>query len=161
MKKSIVYILIGPPCSGKSTWSRKFLKENSNYIRINRDELRKMFKGRFILDKDLEKFINKITKNIILEASNNNKDIIIDNTNCKAYTIESLIFDNSQCIFRAKFFPVPLWKLRIRNIFRYIRTGFWIPPKVLNDMHNNYNFLYNDFHKLLGKYIHKIEKIEI
>ena len=42
MKKKVL-ILIGIPGSGKSTWSTEFVKENKDWVRINRDDFRFMF----------------------------------------------------------------------------------------------------------------------
>jgi predicted kinase len=35
-------ILQGPPASGKSTWAKEFVKNNPWYIRVCRDDLRRM-----------------------------------------------------------------------------------------------------------------------
>ncbi len=73
-----IILLIGPPASGKSTFCKQF----TNYIRINRDEL-----------KTKEK-CHKVAKNI-------NKSIIIDNTN-------SSIEDRSFYIKLAKEKNIPI-----------------------------------------------------
>lgn len=37
-----VIILYGPPASGKSTWAKEFIKEKTQWIRVNRDDIRLM-----------------------------------------------------------------------------------------------------------------------
>ena len=44
-----IIITRGIPGSGKTTWAKDVVKENSNYIRINRDDLRIMLIGKWYL----------------------------------------------------------------------------------------------------------------
>ena len=43
MNNQEIILLKGLPASGKSTWSKDFIKENPDYIRINKDDLREFF----------------------------------------------------------------------------------------------------------------------
>ena len=43
--KSEVIINVGISGAGKSTWTTQFIKENPNYLRINRDDIRKTLVG--------------------------------------------------------------------------------------------------------------------
>ena len=94
-----------------------------------------------------------LTPDELVELVNNNTnvDIIIDNTNCK-YTyyikIFTLIKDKSQWEVEVIKFNHSLWKLYLRNIIRYIKTGKFIPFKIIKIMKHNYNEL--DF-KLIDK----------
>ena len=38
-----IYITVGIPGSGKTTWTKEFLKSNPSFFRISRDEIRKSF----------------------------------------------------------------------------------------------------------------------
>lgn len=158
--KTHVIILIGPPCSGKSTWAKNQLKLNNTYIRINRDDIRTMLNGQYIFKPELEKYITKITDNMIISASNAGKNIIIDNTHCKAKYIADIIENHKEYSFTLKFFIQPLWKLKLRNKLRYLRTGVYIPNKVITDMYNNYMDLVEHLHKYLNMQIPNIQKIE-
>ena len=44
-KEPHVIINIGIPASGKSTWSKEFVKNNRNYVRVNRDDMRLMLQS--------------------------------------------------------------------------------------------------------------------
>ncbi len=48
-KKKYVKIIItrGIPGSGKTTWAKNFVKNNPNYIRISRDDLRSILIGKW------------------------------------------------------------------------------------------------------------------
>lgn len=89
MNKEII-INIGVSGSGKTTWSTNFIKQNSNYVRINRDDIRKTLVGNldgYYQRKDLRSLEDMVTQlhdyywYWILECSS--KNIIIDNTNLK------------------------------------------------------------------------------
>jgi predicted kinase len=43
-EKLEVLVLIGIPGSGKSTWAKDFVSNNSDWIRVNRDDFRDMLK---------------------------------------------------------------------------------------------------------------------
>ena len=96
MFKNLI-ICVGIPGSGKSTWTRDFLQHNSQYLRINRDDIRRT------LNKDLveyysrkdvfviEKIVSDIEQSIASSIFNYKKSIIIDNTNLKLKTIQQWI----------------------------------------------------------------------
>lgn len=85
----MIKILIGVSGSGKSTYAKEQLKLNSNMIRVNRDDLRKTLFGVEQTDKsyyerkdlrNCEKLVSELSEQIIYDALNKNKDIILDNT---------------------------------------------------------------------------------
>lgn len=79
MKK--VIILVGLPGSGKSTWAKKLISQNPNqYKRVNKDELRLMLdNGKW--SRDSEKLVLALRDTIILQALENGKHVIVDDTN--------------------------------------------------------------------------------
>jgi predicted kinase len=107
MKNDIrnILVLVGIPASGKSTFSKEFIKENPNYIRINRDDIRKMLKDSYILDFKYEKFITAIEFNAVENALSNGFDVIWDNTHIKLEFINKIInkFSDSANIQFKKF----------------------------------------------------------
>ena len=44
MKKNKIIFCVGVPASGKSTWSKDFVRNNENYARLCRDDYRYMYK---------------------------------------------------------------------------------------------------------------------
>jgi len=76
-----IKILSGISGSGKSTFSKNFVLEYSNYKRINRDELREMFDSYKLTDGN-ENFA-RIARNKMIELCFSlGRNIIIDDTNC-------------------------------------------------------------------------------
>lgn len=79
MKKVLVYR--GLPASGKSTAARKMLEEHpGHYKRINKDDLRAMLDNNHF-SKGNEKFVLKVRDLLILQALDEGKHVIIDDTN--------------------------------------------------------------------------------
>jgi predicted kinase len=70
-----IIVVKGLPASGKSTWSRKQCLKDSNFIRINKDDIRKM------LGKCKEALITDICLSSCIAAIRRNYSVILDNTN--------------------------------------------------------------------------------
>lgn len=79
-----VYLTIGFPGSGKSTWSRKFAQENENVVIINRDAFRTMIKDTYTFNFRYEPFIKNVTNKAIEQALEHGLDVIVDETHIKA-----------------------------------------------------------------------------
>lgn len=149
MKKKII-ILVGIPCSGKSTWANMFKYANA-YIGyktgvteiISRDSIRlqlfgKNYKQHGEAEKRVTSTFNTLLHNRL--SSHTCNIVVLDNTHCKESYISDIVYrykDNYN--IRVKFFDIPLWKAHWRNITRYLTTGKWIPIKVINQMYKNYN----------------------
>lgn len=107
---------------------------------ICRDAVRvQMADGKYVFNPALEDKVTKeINSMIAIATANKGCNVVIDQTNCKSGYLKAFV---------DKFSPThdiqiivlhePLWKLYIRNIWRYLGTGKWIPFKVIKTMHKN------------------------
>ena len=92
-----VIILVGISGSGKSTWTTELLKNSTEYIRCNRDDIRRTLMGDLVGyygRRDLggfEKLVTTIEQFIWKCAIIRSKAIIIDNTNLKIRTINNIL----------------------------------------------------------------------
>jgi len=86
-----VKVVIGIPGAGKSTWCKKFIAENKDYIRVNRDDFRSMFKDNFVPDGKVEELITIVSNQAILSALNSNFNVLIDNTHLRLCYINDII----------------------------------------------------------------------
>lgn len=136
-----IQILVGIPCSGKSTYAS--IINNTFHLNtyiISRDKTREAFFGkRYKQNNKQEIFISKQNTKALVFYLMRGDNVILDNTHCKEKYIDEIINkygkDNK---IEIKFFDIPLWKAHYRNIIRYFKTGKWIPIKIMNNMYKNY-----------------------
>ncbi len=134
MKK--VILTKGLPASGKTTWAKKLINKNPNmYKRVNKDDLREMLDNSK-WSKSSEKFILKIRDNIILEALDFGKHVIVDDTNLHPkhkINIKELV--KGKAVVDIKDFTnVPLQVCIERDLKREKSVG----KKVIKDMYNSF-----------------------
>ena len=65
--------------SGKSTWAKEFCVKNTDWVRVNRDDIRNM-RGQYWLPKD-EDLVSAMELDLIVEALLHNKNVIVDSMN--------------------------------------------------------------------------------
>ncbi len=96
MNKELI-ICVGCSGAGKSFWATQFIKDNPNYLRINRDDIRLTLVGDldgYYQRKDLqfiEHKINLFEQYLFGTLINSEYNIIIDNTNLKQEYINKWI----------------------------------------------------------------------
>ena len=133
--KPKLLILIGAPGSGKSTWSKQFVKENPDYFRVNRDDMRLMLQGKQMLSFDDERILTKIAEMMVWNFTvYNNKSVVLDQTNCKEKYITALKNKFHMIPIEYKVFDEPLGVLLERN---KNRTTDKVPEEIITNMYNN------------------------
>lgn len=147
MKKTIE-ILVGIPCSGKSTFTKNFVwdkhvPDNTDRIAIvSRDEIRYSIWGKkYKPTKVYEEHVTSVYNyNLEYFLSSRLYDyVILDNTHCKEKYIDEIIRKyGADHNIQIEFFDVNLFKAQFRNIGRYLLTGKWIPIKIITQMYKNY-----------------------
>lgn len=88
-----VHILTGLSGSGKSTFARQFCAENPNWLRVNRDDLRRSLLPVSLPEywqtwpdrekSRIEAIVNELQKTAILDGLQRGWQVLIDNTNLK------------------------------------------------------------------------------
>jgi len=138
-----ILMLKGLPASGKSTWAKNLVNENSNYKRINKDDLRAMLDtGKH--SKTNEKFVLKTRDWLIREAILAQKSVIVDDTNFHpmhekrlqelAKSLEAEIGKSIQ--FEVKIFDVPLEECIRRDLQRPNSVGEAVIRRMYKDWKN-------------------------
>lgn len=149
-------ILCGPPCTGKSTWSKEYIKGYHRTLRFNRDEMRFMLAGTPMLDVLGEHVITTMIDAGIKDALDSYRDVIVDQTNCKLSYINKFIKASKDVAnIKIKIFKEDLELLFKRNKERAILTGVpRIPEHILTNMHHNQEIMLKseEFKKLLEEY---------
>lgn len=108
---SKLIICRGIPASGKSTWAKQWVLEDSEHrVRINQDDIRLMLGKYWVPSR--EKLVQHIQKESLIEALTKGYDIVIDNTNLNKKVLEEFdrlikTFENYEIEFK-DFFDTPL-----------------------------------------------------
>lgn len=135
-----IIMLKGLPASGKSTWAKEKINENSNYIRINKDDIRESITGKWTPKK--EKIVISIRNSLIKAGINLGKNVIIDDTNLNPKHEQSLktLAQELGVEFEINdsFLKVPVEECVERDIKRDKSVGY----KVIYKMY--YDYLYQD-----------------
>lgn len=140
-------VLVGPPCSGKSTWARNFIKDKPEWIRFNRGDFRTMLQGRpHKFDKRFESLVLRMQREAIAKGLEAEYNVVVDNTHCNERDLNYFLINyKGYHEISFKTFILPMETLRDRNIIRCAQDGSFIPVQVLRSMTDNYNILVKDF----------------
>ena len=127
----------GLPGSGKTHWSKEQIDKNhGNYKRINRDDLRNMIDNDK-WSKNNEKFIKSAQIELARMFLNNNKNVIVDDTNLSQKTVDSWrdFAKSMDAEFEIKdFTDVPLTEC----IKRDQKRPNYVGEKVIKRMYNEF-----------------------
>lgn len=142
MKKLKILILIGIPGSGKSTWSKEFVRSNESWTRVCRDDFREMLKNSGVVENKIENIINELVDATIEQSLLKKMNVIIDNTNLKEKYIQNIIekFKYSADI-DYRVFDISLDKAIERNNNRTKNVG----KPMLTKMNKEYKILMDSF----------------
>lgn len=123
-KELEVIINIGCPASGKSTWTKEFIKKNPNYVKVSRDDFRYMLKDQGFCEPKIEKMITFMHNQTVVTALVNKLNVIVDNTNLKVSSINeivNLVKEYANVTYRV--FDVPKKTLLERDLTRERSVG--------------------------------------
>lgn len=132
----------GLPASGKSTWSKDYVRKHGDWVRINRDDLRTMFHGRPWGDPDKEHRISATRDDLILHFMHDGVNIIVDETNLHPRSLPALkrIVDTWNKAFDTKYeFVVKRFEISVEKaIERDLQRPVSVGETVIRRMYNNY-----------------------
>src|SRR5581483_7726503 len=88
-KQRTIILLKGLPGSGKSYWCREYMKEHSDTVRTNKDDLRAMMHSS-MHSKGKEKEVLAVRDFIVGQSLELGKDVLIDDTNFASKHLERM-----------------------------------------------------------------------
>lgn len=138
MEKKFI-ILIGCPCSGKSTFAEAYKKEHPYTEIANRDTIRYMIgKGEYKTDSESD--VTKIEENIVRDAMKIGKTVILDDTNLNPKYLPQWysIAEEFGYTVETKKFYVPFAVAMERSKKRRDEGGLFIPRKVMEHFYRTY-----------------------
>ena len=136
-KKLKVKALIGIPASGKSTWADSFVRNNPDWVRVSRDDMRKMLSAEYVVDFKTEDLISSMMDEMIIRALMHKKNVIIDNTNLKMKYIkhfEELVQYHADIEYQV--FDISLKEALLRNSLRDRKVPENVMEKMFKDFKN-------------------------
>lgn len=130
-----VIILIGIPASGKTTFRKEFLKENTNYIGVSRDDFRYMLRN-VGWEPQIEDMVTQVVNQTIVNALQNGRSVIVDATHCneKAFNNYSSLKTLFPVKIRCICIDVDLDTAIIRDGERERSVGPTVIEKMYNDL---------------------------
>lgn len=139
-KNKKIKLTIGIPASGKSTWKKKFLRDNPNYVSVCRDDFRYMLRDSGFLDPKGEKLVTEMVEKAITEAIKSKYNVIVDQTNVsRKYLLQLISFCEKLGDVEFQIFDIPLDVAIERDKNRERSVGV----EVIARMHVNYLTLFD------------------
>lgn len=133
-------LCLGPVCSGKTTWSLNYIKENPDFFRISFDEFRAMGFGSMKSDKVDDRFMH-VLNNSIINASFFYKKIVIDGFLLDIDQLSVLLTQTQAYDIQLKLFDVKTSDAINRNKLRKEKGGHYLENTELL----RYNKFYKEF----------------
>jgi len=143
MKNKQIEILVGIPCSGKSTYTKN-QKKYFAVESVSRDDIRedrKHFDLPYKYTDKNEKLVSNIFNTQLLSHLKcaHVQKVILDNTHAKEKYIDAVIEEwGDEYEILVRFFNINLIDAYYRNIYRYLTTNKWVPFSVITNMYKNY-----------------------
>lgn len=139
MKNKIIFTR-GVSASGKTVWTEQFVKDNPNYVNINRDDIRaalfcngELDWSRYKFTRGNEKRVTEVQEQLIYDAVVDGKSIIISDTNLhdkyigRILTSQGTLLDNYEVEY--KWFEIDLLEALKRDARRSNGVGYEVITK--------------------------------
>lgn len=133
----------GLPASGKSSWAKaQIARSDGNLVRFNRDEIRFMMFGAYVLDQAQENLVTKFQMEGIRAAFVAKKNVLVDDTNLSLRSLEtfySLVEDFQGSVqIRFQDFPVDIKVCIERDKKRELAGDRFVGEKVIREISKRY-----------------------
>lgn len=138
-----IIITRGLPASGKSTWSKKYVEEHTDFVRLSRDDLRFMIHNGFMVEDD--KRVLAAREALLFWFISKGYNIIIDETFLAPNRVKELREEIANCASFAEvrpsieikdFLDVPLEECLERNKTRGLNEK--VPEEFIRKYYEKY-----------------------
>ena len=140
MRNRKIILTVAIPAAGKTTWRKKFLRDNRDWVCVSRDEYRLMLSGAQILDPKGEKMVTELVNNAIAMAIKSRYNVIVDQTNVNLKYLKNMVeFCEKLADVEFKIFDIPEKVAIERDANRDSKVG----ADVIKKMYKNYLNLFS------------------
>lgn len=134
--KSIIYVLVGVPCSGKSTWTKRLIEKDPTFVVISTDDLLEEYAREegLTYGESWNKYFsraNAAAKQKFASAITNKSNIVYDQTNMSSKKRKGILSNVPDYFKIAVVFDVDTKELFRRNKERAEKTGKNIPEHII------------------------------
>ena len=138
MKTPQIKILVGAPGSGKTTFSKYWIRTEPNWMRVSRDDFRLMHFTFDNLSWEEETGMTKMIEGAVFSLLDAGFNVLFDATHCRSDYIDAIIKTfNHKADINFKVFDIPLDELKIRCEERKAKIGKHIPVGVIERYHRD------------------------
>lgn len=138
-----IYVMVGIPGSGKSTWAREQCASRKAVI-VNRDAIRSMLTGnsqKMVGDSTFEELVTRIEDDAVYNAINSEKNVILDATNTRVKATVRRMDSLAASALRyngpfPKIVPVVMDTPFDECLARNAQREHPVPEQVLHSMHS-------------------------
>lgn len=132
-----IYILRGIPGSGKTTWAKKWVKDNPRFKRISKDDIRRMMDDGLYSEKN-EFSVTRARDSLLISLAISGFSVVVDDTNINVYQVKHLRVIGSilQALTCVVDFYTPLGVCLARNDTR--PEMLRVPEDRIREMHSQY-----------------------
>lgn len=142
-------ICVGPCCSGKTTWCKKYLENNPDAVKFGLDDFKLMLKNNLNGDIVDEEFVT-IVDDLIIKLFLAYKHVVVDGyfLNLQRLRMFTGLTKDHEIVV----FDVSLPESSVRNQLRKKRTGIYVDMRELERFHRKYeNFVASEEFKNFAK----------
>lgn len=135
---SKLIILQGPPCSGKSTWSAEYKRqEDPEAVIVNRDDIRyELGNGKYTMKREDE--VTEIEYNRVINGLKGGKTVILDATNLNQTYLKKWLELPIEYTYEFKEFYVPYAEAMKRSKARKAAGGLYISRDIMTKFYKKY-----------------------
>lgn len=148
-------ILVGPTCTGKTTWARKFMVNKQNVVRIAREEFALILRNSTFLTDKVKEQVECLYETGIISALSRGFDVIADSYNTSYAELEYYVdvFKPHADLY-IKLFPGKMEDIAhsLRERFQQKR-GEIISQQLVRNQVNDMHYLTNLLKKDMGPFI--------
>lgn len=133
-----LHIVRGIPCSGKSTYATRWVQQSPlTRARINRDDIRFMNFGAYVLPHELENTVSKLELAALEALLAAGKSVVMDNQNLRAKYVKPYLelAKRYNVVVTHKDFPIELKVALSRNAERERQ----VPEGVIKKLHSSFH----------------------